>query len=78
MFRKFAKLYCFLNWGVYKMDDNEQMYQRVRSALMSSYIDKLSTKNESYAKNLESPHANFVDRNERLTALFQLYISNKR
>lgn len=60
------------------MDDNEQMYQRVRSALMSSYIDKLSTKNESYAKNLESPHANFVDRNERLTALFQNYISQIR
>lgn len=53
------------------------IYKTVFQDLLSSYIDAIPTKNESYAQQLTEVHKEFVKRNKSLTGLLDDYIENR-
>lgn len=60
------------------MDVESNIYETVLLKLLSSKFDSKPTKNEEYAKQLMNVHAEFVNRNRKLTNLFDDYLEQRR
>lgn len=60
------------------MSDNRASYKDVLWELMTSKFDSKPTKNEEYAEQLMNVHAQFVNRNGKLTDLLDDYIKQRR
>lgn len=57
---------------------NDSSYYHVLHDLLSSTFDDNSTKNEEYAKQLMEVHAQFVNRNRKLTTLLDDFIQQRK
>lgn len=60
------------------MSRNELSYKEVLRDLLISNFDNKPTKNEEYAEQLMNVHAQFVNRNGKLTNLLDDYIEQRR